>query len=214
MVQPASLNLDLGFVTLCSQSHRYTDSICHAAHTPEIGCPGDTLPFSEGRELFVLSLSSVQPGGGNHPRLGNALNKSSSWNRSGLSSMAVTSAAQQWPGHHCCPFMAFGIPFGTGMQGDRGAETASPLVMMLSGGVPARPAVMWHVSVEEGITGDCAPVTVALITKEEEQPYDPQWVIVTNTDKCDKRDGLAAQGWTLKRRTWMTPEEEGTTRKN
>lgn len=78
MVQPASLNLDLGFVTLCSQSHRYTGSICRAAHTPEIGCPGDTLPFLERKELFVLSLSSVQPGGGNHPRLGNALNKSSS----------------------------------------------------------------------------------------------------------------------------------------
>lgn len=30
----------------------------------------------------------------------------------------------------------------TGMQGDTGAETASPLVVMLSGGVPGRPAIL------------------------------------------------------------------------
>lgn len=50
MVQPGSLSLDLG-----SQSNGYTGSICHAAHAPEIGCPVDTLPFLERKELFVLS---------------------------------------------------------------------------------------------------------------------------------------------------------------
>lgn len=30
----------------------------------------------------------------------------------------------------------------TGMQGDMGAETTSPLVMMLSGGVPGRPTIL------------------------------------------------------------------------